>query len=277
MVEVRTAKQELKKRLKEGGIQEAALEAGLLLELTTGRAVYEQGGLPLTDPQWTKALALAEKRCEGYPIQYLFGRWPFMNIELFVGPGALIPRQDTESVCEKAVELGKKMDPAPAHILDLCSGTGAIALAMKEAFPAAKVLAVEVSDEAMPYLIKNGKGKIGIVQSDIFTFHTALPAGVFQLILANPPYLTQEEMGHLQREVACEPALALDGGEDGLQFYRHIAAAYRQALCPGGALVFEIGAQQRQQVEEICRLAGYRSTGWSTDLSGLDRCVWAIA
>ena len=276
MVTLQAARASLKQLLTAAEIQTPALEANLLLEAATGRRMEPPYEGALSEEEWGRAFSFAKKRCEGFPIQYLLGRWPFMDFELAVGPGVLIPRQDTETVCEQAIALAKKMAAPPACILDLCSGSGAIALAMKRAFPAAQVTAVELSQEALFYLRLNGEGALLVKQGDVFTYQSCLAAGSVQLLTANPPYLTEGEMACLQREVTFEPAMALAGGEDGLLFYRHIARAYRPALSPGGVLVFEIGALQRQAVEEICRREGYSAVGCKKDLAGNDRCVFAV-
>ena len=191
-------------------------------------------------------------------------------------------------------------------MLDLCAGTGCLGLGVKRLCPAAQVVCVEKSPEAYVYLEKNTrlalKGRGGStenvldaspfeepalrakakpayavqpVQGDLFTYWQGLPEGQLDLIVSNPPYLTAEEMRHLQPEVAQEPAMALDAGKDGLVFYRALAEHYQNALRPGGALVLEIGWQQREAVTALLEANGWADIACRKDFGGNDRCVTA--
>ena len=196
-----------------------------------------------------------------------------------VGEGVLIPRQDSEAICLKAIDL-LKGEAAPA-VLDLCAGSGCLGLAVKSRCPAARVTAVEKSAEALPWLQKNAAEALpgfdaahpalNVQQGDVFQWNKGQAEGQFDLILANPPYLTAEEMRTLQPEVEFEPAMALDGGEDGLNFYRHIAKAYRPLTKPGGWLVMEFGWQQWEPVKALLEAAGWQDVQRILDAEGRDR------
>ena len=197
-----------------------------------------------------------------------------------MGPGVLCPRADTEVVAEAAAQTlaGVK---AP-RVLDLCAGTGCLGLGVKRFCPDAQVTCVEKSPEAFRYLEQNVRTAlpgaapaVQAVQGDLFTYWQSLPEGQLDLIVSNPPYLTAEEMQHLQPEVAQEPAMALEAGDDGLVFYRALAQHYRQALRPGGALVLEIGWQQRQAVMELLAGNGWADIECRRDYGGNDRCIIA--
>ena len=261
-------------QLQKASITNAQQEAALLFELAAGEKAFAAPVLVQEEVAKTLKL-LCEKRCTGFPLQDLWGHWPFLDLELAVGPGVLIPRQDTEVVCLKAIELCARYGSSP-RVLDLCSGTGALALGIKSRFPQANITAVELSLAAYEYLKKNADGKIKTVQADVFLYQSCLPDESVDLITANPPYLTAAAMQQLQREVQFEPALALFGGEDGLDFYRHIAAAYREALVLGGALVFEIGYDQCEAVVSIMEKAGYKQVNFCRDYGGQSRCVWGF-
>ena len=210
-------------------------------------------------------------------MQYLCGSWPFLDFELAVGPGVLCPRADTEVVAEAAAGMLAGVE-AP-RVLDLCAGTGCLGLGVKRFCPAAQVTSLEKSPAAYRYLEQNAHLSpvliITPVQGDLFTYWQTLPEGQLDLIVSNPPYLTSAEMGALQPEVAQEPAMALEAGEDGLVFYRAIAEHYQKALRPGGALALEIGWQQREAVTALLAANGWTEIACRKDFGGNDRCVMA--
>ena len=235
---------------------------------------------PLPEAQAARLESLCLRREAREPLQYLCGRWSFLDFELIVGPGVLCPRADTEVVAEAAAQTlaGVK---AP-RVLDLCAGTGCLGLGVKRFCPDAQVTCVEKSPEAFRYLEQNARTAlpgaapaVQAVQGDLFTYWQSLPEGQLDLIVSNPPYLTAEEMQHLQPEVAQEPAMALEAGDDGLVFYRALALHYRDALRPGGALVLEIGWQQRQAVMELLAGNGWADIECRRDYGGNDRCIIA--
>lgn len=235
-----------------------------------------------------KALKLAKRRSEGYPLQYLLGEWEFYGLRFKVGEGVLIPRPDTEILVETVINhfaAKKQTDP---EIADLCSGSGCIAVALQKSMPLSRVTAVELSSEAMPYLaanIQRNEARVQIIKGDVTDGRLLdnfadpdSPGDHRQIdcIVSNPPYLTAEEMSELQREVAFEPALALDGGADGLKFYRIISCLWKDVLKEGGLLAFEIGFEQGEAVSELLRQSGYGDVKVIKDLGGNDRVVTGI-
>ena len=223
-----------------------------------------------------KFLSLVERRSNGEPLQYILGKWEFMGLPFYVGEGVLIPRPETEMLVEFALDFLKdKKNPV---VFDLCSGSGCIAISVAKHLPNAKVYAVEKSDLAFPYLKKNiwlnCVFNVSAVHGDIFD-STLLSDIKPDLILSNPPYIRSSEIASLQSEVRNEPSMALDGGEDGLIFYREIANGWLDRLGTGGAIAVECA---EDQTEDIIRMFSEKTQYAETfnDLSGLPRTVTAI-
>ena len=264
--------------LQASGCPDPDFDAVELTRLVTGQDP-RLSETPLTEEQAARLARLAALRFERRPLQYIEGKWGFLDFGVQVGEGVLIPRQDSEAICLKAIDL-LKGQAAPA-VLDLCAGSGCLGLAVKSRCPAARVTAVEKSAEALPWLQKNAAEALpgfdaahpalNVQQGDVFQWNKGQAEGQFDLILANPPYLTAEEMRTLQPEVEFEPAMALDGGEDGLDFYRHIAKAYRPLTKPGGWLVMEFGWQQWEPVKALLEAAGWQDVQRILDAEGRDR------
>ena len=223
-----------------------------------------------------KFLSLVERRSNGEPLQYILGKWEFMGLPFYVGEGVLIPRPETEMLVEYALDFLK--DKKNSVVIDLCSGSGCIAISVAKHLPNAKVYAVEKSDLAFPYLKKNiwlnCVFNVSAVHGDIFD-STLLSDIKPDLILSNPPYIRSPEIASLQSEVRNEPSMALDGGEDGLVFYREIANGWLDRLGTGGAITVECA---EDQTEDIIRMFS-KKTKYAeafNDLSGLPRTVTAI-
>lgn len=223
-----------------------------------------------------KFLSLVERRSNGEPLQYILGKWEFMGLPFYVGEGVLIPRPETEMLVEFALDFLKdKKNPV---VIDLCSGSGCIAISVAKHLPNAKVYAVEKSDLAFPYLKKNiwlnCVFNVSAVHGDIFD-RTLLSDIKPDLILSNPPYIRSPEIASLQSEVRNEPSMALDGGEDGLIFYREISNGWLDRLGTGGAIAVECA---EDQTEDIIRMFSEKTQYAEAfnDLSGLPRTVTAI-
>ena len=273
----REALREVEARLTAAGCPDADFDAGELFRLVTGQDA-RLADRPLTAEQAAKLEALTARRATREPLQYLCGSWPFLDFELAVGPGVLCPRADTEVVAEAAAQMLAGVQ-AP-KVLDLCAGTGCLGLGVKRFCPEADVTCVEKSPEAFRYLKKNAasalkQGTARAVEGDLFHYWQGLPEGKLDLIVSNPPYLTAAEMRQLQPEVAREPAMALEAGEDGLVFYRALAEHYQNALRPGGALALEIGWQQREAVTALLAANGWVDIACRKDYGGNDRCILA--
>lgn len=276
-MEPRAALAEVTARLEAAGCPDAAFDARELFRLAAGQdpRLAEQ---PLDGPQAERLEQLCARREQREPLQYLCGKWAFLDFELAVGPGVLCPRADTEVVAEAAAGMLAGLERP--QVLDLCAGTGCLGLGIKRLCPKAEVTCLEKSPEAFRYLVRNARDaldgqRVTPVEGDLFTFWRTLPEGQLDLIVSNPPYLTAQEMADLQPEVAREPAMALEAGADGLRFYRAIAARYQRALRPGGALALEIGWQQREAVEALLRQHGWADIETRQDYGGNDRCVLA--
>lgn len=273
----REALREVEARLTAAGCPDADFDAGELFRLVTGQDA-RLADRPLTAEQAAKLEALTARRATREPLQYLCGSWPFLDFELAVGPGVLCPRADTEVVAEAAAQMLAGVQ-AP-KVLDLCAGTGCLGLGVKRFCPEADVTCVEKSPEAFRYLKKNAvsalkQGTARAVEGDLFNYWQGLPEGELDLIVSNPPYLTAAEMQQLQPEVAREPAMALEAGEDGLVFYRALAEHYQNALRPGGSLALEIGWQQREAVTALLAANGWVDIACRKDYGGNDRCILA--
>lgn len=295
----------VQQRLAAAGCPDADFDARELFRLATGRDPRLSERV-LTEEQAARLETLCQRRESREPLQYLCGRWPFLDFELAVGPGVLCPRADTEVVAEAAAQT--LAGCAAPKVLDLCAGTGCLGLGIKRLCPTASVTCVEKSPEALHYLVCNvrtalrslpqgstedvleedepslGSGLLGIaalppaaqaVEGDLFDYWRGLPEGGLDLIVSNPPYLTASEMENLQPEVAKEPAMALAAGEDGLDFYRALARHYQTPLRPGGTLALEIGWQQREAVCALLQAEGWTQIRCIQDLGGNDRCILA--
>ena len=251
------AYQKLCARLMMAGVPDARFDAAQLYQFVTGRDHRLDDG-PTAD-EAARLQVLAERRAAREPLQYLLGEWDFMDFTLKVGRGVLCPRADSEVVCETAIELLQDAE-APA-VYDLCAGTGCLGLGIARAVPGAKVTCVEFSHDAWPYLTANvaalGSKTTQAELADVLTYYTQIEPASVDLIISNPPYLTAQEMESLMPETAKEPAMALDGGRDGLDFYRVLVRQYRDAVRPGGWLVLEIGYAQAEAVLALGKAAGW--------------------
>lgn len=263
--------------LRNAGISEEKQEAAFLLEHLSGMQLPQfllGGDMPVPPELQKQAVSLCEKRATGYPLQYLLGEWDFFGLTFAVGEGVLIPRADTETLVEEVLRLRKGAEST--KIADLCSGSGCIPAAIANYLPGVSGYALEKSPEAMHYLKQNLQRhapQICPYSADVLLPETAAEYSGLDIITSNPPYLTAEDMTMLQREVTFEPALALLGGEDGLQFYRTITAVWKDTLKKGGWLLFEVGIHQYADVENILCSHGFSEVSSVRDLAGIYRVV----
>lgn len=262
--------QKLCAKLTAAGVPDARFDAAELYRLATGRDPRLDDGPSAAEA--ARLSALAERRATREPLQYILGEWDFMDFTLKVGPGVLCPRADSEIVCESALALLQGRERPVVY--DLCAGTGCLGLGIARHSPGALVTCVEKSPEAWHYLTANtAQTGVRTVQADVFTYYKTLPAEGADLIISNPPYLTGAEMRALMPETAQEPAMALDGGADGLDFYRLLTEKYRDAVRPGGWLVLEIGYAQGPAVLALGAACGWVNTSCRKDYGGNDRAV----
>ena len=273
----RDALRAVKNALEEAGVLDAAFDARELYRLAVG-CDPRLDTRPLPPDKAAALAALTARRAGREPLQYILGEWDFLDFTLRVGPGVLCPRADTEVVCEAAVDLLQKAEKPDPVVLDLCAGTGCLGLGIKRFVPGARVTCWEKSPEALAYLRRNAGqalpgAEVAVQEGDVLTgWKEVAPASV-DLIVSNPPYLTGTEMGQLMPETAREPAMALDGGADGLVFYRCLTGPWQQALRPGGWLVLEIGYEQRQAVLDLGTHNGWVNGSCRQDYGGNDRAI----
>lgn len=249
---------DIKERFLSAGIENASWEARLLLENLSGKALADA----------------VERRCAGYPLQYLIGEWGFYRETYEVSEDCLIPRSDTEILVEKAALLL----PKNAKFLDLCTGSGCVAISTLCARPDTTAVAVELFEKTLALAMRNAQrngvpDRITGIAADVLNDPPAmLAADSFDAILSNPPYICENVMPTLQREVKHEPWAALCGGEDGLNFYRSILLKWRHLLKKDGFLLFEIGYDQAEALAELGEKCGFSHTVWR-DYGGNDRVV----
>lgn len=260
--------------LEENGIEAPDFEPLQMLQsLGYSKIQILEGCGVLTQQQQEQLRQLASRRLEGEPLQYLLGEWEFYGLTLKVGPGVLIPRPDTETLVEAGLSYLKGR--TGCRVLDLCAGTGCVGLAVEQnAKNISALYALEKEEAAFFYLKEN----LAAYESRIMPLHQdglapGPEADRLDLILCNPPYLTGEDMESLQTEVRYEPPSALDGGEDGLDFYRRLTAVWKDRLVSGGLLAYEIGMGQQEDVSRILTREGLEQIHWKEDLSGIVRVV----
>ena len=262
---------EAAKMLLESGASDARLDAEWLLSSATGLGrmqLLSDLEAPVPVDQMERFEVIIGHRAIGEPLQYVLGETDFMGHTFFVDARVLIPRAGTETLCEEAI---RRAQPE-CRVLDIGTGSGALAISIALACPQAQVTAVDISNEAL-WVARENQHALGTsvtwVQSDLFD---ALPGRSFDLIVSNPPYIPAGDLPGLQREVRFEPALALDGGIDGLDFYRRIVAALPAHLVRGGSLLFEVGDGQAADVAAMMA-PQFESIQILRDLAGLERVV----
>ena len=218
---------------------------------------------------------IIRQRCSGVPIQYAIGKCNFMDMDIDVGEGVLIPREDTSVLVNASLDAIKSVKNL--KIIDLCSGSGCIAFAIERGLcRSCDVYAVEISKKAFKYLSLNHKkydSKVNLINDDIFSCYRYFENGYFDLIISNPPYIRSDDISKLQSEVLLEPHLALDGGEYGLDFYENICKLWIPKLKSGGVISFEIGKGQYNDVREIMDSSGITNIKAFLDINNIYRAV----
>ncbi len=203
---------------------------------------------------------------EGEPLQYVLGKWEFYDSEFYVGEGVLIPRPETEELVELAI---KHIGDKKLTVFDLCAGSGCIGLSIAKACPNTEVTLFEKSEKAFEYLLKNAEG-VKNAKPLLYDINEAYE-GRADIIISNPPYVRSDDIKELQSEVLREPEMALDGGEDGLDFYRIINDKWYKNLNENGLLFLEIGEEQGEDIIGI--LSNYKKIEVLKDIYGNDRMV----
>lgn len=262
-------------RFTERGLGSPRLDAEVLLAHvlgTTRVGLYTAFDQPLSEGELTRMRELIKRRTGGEPVAYLVGEQEFWSLALHVEPAVLIPRRDTETLVE--VALREARHRTIHRLADVCTGSGAVALALATEVPTAEIWASDVSPDALAVARKNVErhkleARVQLVQGDLCA---PLAAGApFDLIVSNPPYVRDAEIATLSTEVQREPRLALAGGADGLDLVRRLAPAARELLAPGGFLALEHGFDQASDVRELLAAAGFGEITTTRDLAGHER------
>ena len=257
----------------------ASAEARLLLAFAAGKttADFVRDLRLYVGPEYEKTVEdMLRRREAGEPLAYILGGWEFCGLPFAVSPAVLIPRTDTEVLAETATELLREHE-AP-RLLDLCTGSGCIGLMLLARLPAARAVLADVSDEALRLAKKNAllngvSARAACVKADALSAPPALLRD-FDLLVCNPPYIRADELASLDASVRdYEPRLALDGGEDGLDFYRSVCQSWQAGLRPGAPLLFECGENQAASVAQIGESAGLRFVRTVKDTIGVERVV----
>ena len=268
---------DIRQQLKRSGIEAATLEARELVCFGTDKTRDEltrDGSLYVAPATEARVRALVDRHLAGEPVAYLIGEWEFYGLPLDISDDVLIPRPDTEVLAEQAIEYVRTL--GECRVLDLCAGSGCIGLAVASQAPETRVVLGEYSDAALRVcrqnIRRNGlSGRVVPMHADALE-KPEKALGEFQCIVSNPPYIPSADIAASVRDY--EPHLALDGGEDGLDFYRAIVDKWTDALVPGGRLYFEVGIGQADSVLRIMRAKGFGDIQIVKDPAGIPRVVF---
>lgn len=273
-IDVKSAIQHETKRLAPFS-REATLEVRILFEHITGKdcvlSVINNDKLP--EEQYAILQKAVDRLIKNEPIQYIIGSWSFMGNEFEVSPSVLIPRSDTEILCEQAANYINSTGKA-VNVLDLCSGSGCIGISLARLCKHCHVDCTDISLEAIETIKRNALqngvcDNVSVYYSDMLS-----SCGVYDVIVSNPPYIPCADIDTLEAKVRLfEPHLALDGGKDGLDFYKIIARDARRHLNSGGKLFLEIGCEQAEAVRELLDSHGFTDIICIKDYSGNDRVI----
>lgn len=261
--------------LNEAEIKEASQEAFYIIEHVmklSRSAFFLNKNETVSNQDAVTCFAMAEKRKTHMPLQYILGTQEFMGLNFKVTPDVLIPRQDTEGLVEEVLRFVKP----GMSVLDMCTGSGCIAVSVAKLAENVRVSGADISQAALAVARENAATnlvQVDFLESDMFKNI----AGSYDIIISNPPYIKTKVVESLMPEVRdFEPHLALDGKEDGLYFYRKLAAEAKDYLTPGGMLCLEIGYDQGQEVADLLQAHGFEAVRVKQDLCGLDRNVYGI-
>ena len=271
---------DVRRALRGMGVEAAQLEARELICCAVGKDREEfYRDLPLYAAGWAeeKVDALLLRRLRGEPMAYVIGEWDFCGLTLTVTPEVLIPRSDTEVLAQEAMDIAESLENG-ARVLDLCTGSGCIGLAIATACPNVRVTLADLSEDALR-VCKGNVQRCGLTARAACVTADALQPPhpslrEFDLMVCNPPYIRRGELEQLDPSVRDhEPRMALDGGTDGLDYYRAVAAKWKSALRLGGALIFEVGLGQAPAVEDILEQNGYEDIKVLPDTQNILRVV----
>jgi release factor glutamine methyltransferase len=278
--------------LERSGIDDAGREAELIIShcLGTDRATIYRDNPRIPEDLISKVDGFLKRRAKREPLQYIVGYTEFYGLKINVGSGVLIPRPETELLVEEAIKVTKSNLQSPPHppltkggqrggivVLDLCTGSGCLAIALAREFPEAQVYGTDTSEVAIKYANENAElNKIKNVTFKKGSLFEPVKDFKFDLIVSNPPYIRMNDIESLQPEIKdWEPLEALDGGENGLDYYRAIIPEVRNYLNEGGCLLLELGMSQSDKVKKISEGAGFKNISLVKDYSGIERIIIA--
>ena len=254
---------DVRRQLRESGVEASTLEARELVCFGTGKSREElarDSRLYASPEREAQVRRLVERRMAGEPVAYLIGEWEFYGLPLDISQDVLIPRTDTEVLAEQAIAYIQTL--GECRVLDLCAGSGCVGLAIASQAPQARVVLGEIDDSALKICRQNIRrnnlsARVMPIQMDARE-KPARSLGEFQCIVSNPPYIPTGDIAGLEASVRdYEPHMALDGGADGMDFYRSIAEQWKEALTPGGRIYFEVGIGQADAVLRLMRSQGF--------------------
>lgn len=273
-----------RRQLRAAGVEAAQLEARELVCCAAGKdreGFYRDMGLYASDQVEERLAELIARRLAGEPVAYIIGEWEFYGMTLDISRDVLIPRMDTELLAERAILLARAAGEG-ARVLDLCAGSGCVGLAVAANVPACRVVLADMSEEALKVCKQNVRrnelnARVTCVQANAME-KPSPSLWDFDVIVSNPPYIPTGEIPQLDVSVRdYEPYMALDGGADGLDFYRAIAEQWRTALRLGGSMLFEVGETQAPEVELILGKNGFEQIETYQDTAGIWRVVEGTA
>jgi len=271
----------VRKELKNAGIEASEFEAKLIVSYCAGRTREEMLAISkifATDPEIKQKIKKSvERRLNGEPLAYVLGEWEFYSIPLIINNKVLIPRTDTELLAQETINLLKRK-VWQTRMLDLCCGSGCIGLAAASNVPGCRIVMIDSSEEALGVCRQN------MIRTNLSRFITAMDAdilikppailGEFDVIVSNPPYIPTADIQTLDRSVKdFEPIMALDGGEDGLDYFRAIAGNWKSLLKRGGHMAFECGIDQSAAVRYILKQNGFSDIKTYKDTLGIERVI----
>jgi len=270
-----------RKTLREAGVQMYSLEARILVAHAAGKsaeALLRDMTLYVSDETEKRLAPLLARRLSGEPVAYITGEWSFYGLPITVNKNVLIPRTDTELLVDVAVRAlrGRKMD---ARVLDLCCGSGCIGCAIAHEMPASRVVMADISSEALAASRVNAQKlkltpRVTCLEADAKQPPPML-VGNFDLLVCNPPYIPSGDIAGLDGAVRDhEPRLALDGGADGLDFYRAVLKNWKHVIRHGGMILFEVGIGQAESVKKMLLMNGFLGVESAKDTGGVDRAVF---
>lgn len=272
---------DMRRQLRSGGVEAYALEARLLLAHACGfdeNRMLANMHLYPSEQIIQTANDYTARRLNGEPCAYILGSWEFYGMPFLVTPDVLIPRMDTEVLIDVALKAAKTKT-APLRILDLCCGSGCIGCALAKHLPGSRVVLGDISPDARAIsrknILLNDLGRQAICMEADALSPAPGNLGQYDLLVSNPPYICSDEIFTLDSSVKdWEPRLALDGGEDGLMFYRSIISGWKTVLKDNGTVIFELGEGQAPAVKELLAQAGFQNIGGAIDTLGVERVVY---